>query len=332
MRRLVNRYPRVLTAFGVAVATAGVALAQQATVVGTLDGHTDPVYAIAWSPDGKTLATASFDNTVRLWEAATRKEIKKYDGHSKMVLAVAFSPDGKQILSGSQGQNRQDLGFGPSVEEQKAKAEGERESGAASGTPKTLAGHTGEIYSVAWSPDGKLAATGAADKTARIWDVAKGTAGPIDQRPCEVVYAVAFNPKGDLLVTGGDDKLIKYWNVADGKELRKSRATERRSTGLAFHPDGTKLASGSVDKTIRIWNVADGKELHKLDGHPDDVYSIAFSPDGKRLASVGYGGNIYVWDVATAKPLVPPAGRPPHPDLRPGLEPRRPAARRGRVG
>ena len=102
MRIIIRRYSRGLAALLTAVATTGFALAQQATTVGTLDGHTDPVYAIAWSPDGKMLATAGFDNTVRLWDAATRKEIKKYDGHTKLVLAVAISPDGKHIVSGSQ--------------------------------------------------------------------------------------------------------------------------------------------------------------------------------------------------------------------------------------
>ena len=101
MGRIMKDCPRVLVACLVALATAGLALAQQAAVVGTLDGHADPVYAVAWSPDGKTLATAGFDNTVRLWDAASRKEIKKYEGHSKLVLAVAISPNGKQILSGS---------------------------------------------------------------------------------------------------------------------------------------------------------------------------------------------------------------------------------------
>ena len=171
------------------------------------------------------------------------------------------------------------------------------------GTSKTLAGHANQVYGVAWSPDGKQIATGAADKTARQWDVAKTAQVRQINAHANVVYAVAFSPKGDLLVTGGDDKLVKYWNPADGKELRKSEGHGAPIYCLSFHPDGTKLASGSVDKTIRIWKVADGKELNKLDGHPDDVYSVAFSPDGKRLASVGYGGNLFVWDVAGAKPL-----------------------------
>src|SRR3954466_11748992 len=101
LRPLRNR-PRVVAAALSALVTTGLAWAQQsAEVVGTLEGHTDPVYTIAWSPDGKTLVTGGFDNTVRLWDAATRKEIKRFDGHTGLVLAVAPAPDGKRLLSGS---------------------------------------------------------------------------------------------------------------------------------------------------------------------------------------------------------------------------------------
>ncbi len=102
MMRTVLRFIRLLAAVLSATVLAGGAFAQQqAALLGTLNGHTDPVYAVAWSPDGKTIATAGFDNTVRLWEAATRKEIKSLEGHSKLVLAVAFSPDGRQLASAS---------------------------------------------------------------------------------------------------------------------------------------------------------------------------------------------------------------------------------------
>ena len=111
MPRIPGSRPRIAAAVLVALATTGLALAQQAAqVAGTLDGHTDPVYAIAWSPDGKTLITGGFDNTVRLWDAATRKEIKKFEGHANLVLAVAPSPRRQADPLGEPRQVGQDLG------------------------------------------------------------------------------------------------------------------------------------------------------------------------------------------------------------------------------
>ena len=110
--------------------------------------------------------------------------------------------------------------------------------------PKTLSGHTGQIYGVAFSPDGKLAATAAADKSARIWDVAKGAQVRSLAVPEKVAYSVAFNPKGDLLATGGDDKLIRYWNVADGKELRKSEGHGASVYAVAFQSGWNQAGVG----------------------------------------------------------------------------------------
>src|SRR5215468_3286282 len=157
MRRIVKKPPRGLVSLLVAMATTGLAVAQQATVVGTLDGHTDPVYAVAWSPDGKTLATAGFDNTVRLWDAATRKEIRKYEGHSKLVLAVAIAPDSKRILSGSLD-NTAKLWDEP-----------------ASAPLKTLTNPPAAFEALAVKADGKQFA-GGAGRSVKIWDLATGMA------------------------------------------------------------------------------------------------------------------------------------------------------------
>src|SRR5262249_26623253 len=100
MRSDARRHPRLLASALAAMMLIELAVAQQASLVGTLEGHTEAVYSVAWSPDGKTLATAGFDNTVRLWEATTRTEVRKFEGHTKIVMTVAISPDGKQILSG----------------------------------------------------------------------------------------------------------------------------------------------------------------------------------------------------------------------------------------
>jgi WD40 repeat protein len=299
--------PRPLVSALAAIALTGLAIAQQASVLGTLEGHTEAVYSVAWNPDGKTLATAGFDNTVRLWDASTRKALRTYEGHTKIVLTVAISPGGKQILSAG-NDNTARLWEYPvadpgSKDIAKLKAT-DKPKAAPPGLIKTFTGHTGAVYSVAWSPDSKLVATGAADKTARTWDPVKGSLVRSWNAHATTVYAVAFSPRGDLLATGGDDNLIKYWNVAGGKEPRKSQGHGAPVYSLSFHPDGSKLVSGSVDKTVRIWNVADGKELHKLDGHPDDIYAVAYSRDGRRLASVGNAGYLFVWEGNEARPLL----------------------------
>ena len=146
---------RALIVISTAILTAGFALAQQAAIVGKLEGHTSPVYSVAWRPDGKSLATAGFDNTIRLWDAATRKQIKKLEGHTKLVLAVAISPDGKLILSGSQDNTAKIWDwpvFSPT---------------------RTFAGSPGPVQALAVKPDGKQAAV-AAGKAIKVWDLASG--------------------------------------------------------------------------------------------------------------------------------------------------------------
>ena len=216
MRRILKRHPRLLVATLTAVATAGVAVAQQATVVGTLEGHTDPVYAIAWSPDGKTLATAGFDNTVRLWDAATRKEIKKYEGHSKLVLAVAIAPDGKHILSGSQDNTAKIWDY------------------PTSGPVKTFAGHPAAIEALAIKPDGKQFAA-AAGKSVKVWDLNSGTVIKDLEGHAGDVSSVAWRGDGGQLATGDKANTIRLWK-ATSPRTRPSNARPRLSWDWAIFP------------------------------------------------------------------------------------------------
>src|SRR5262249_39797996 len=197
MGRFLRRYPRVLAAFLTAIVTTGVALAQQqqkATIVGTLDGHTDPVYAIAWSPDGKTIATASFDNSVRLWDAATRKEIKKYEGHSKMVLSIAIAPDGKHILSGSQDKSAKIWDW------------------PVSGPLKTFAGQPAAVQALAVKPDGKQFVA-AAGKSAKVWDLASGAVVKDLEGHAGELQSASWRSDGAQLATGDKASTIRFWKA-----------------------------------------------------------------------------------------------------------------------
>jgi predicted Ser/Thr protein kinase len=162
---------------------------------------------------------------------------------------------------------------------------------------RQLAGHRYEVYNVAFSPDGKILASGSRDETLRLWDVATGSELRQLSRSWSAVYSVAFSPDGKILASGSYCTL-RLWDVATGSELRPlSGGHGHWVSSVAFSPDGKILASGSWDKTVRLWDVATGRELRQLSGHGQDVYSVAFSPDGKILASWSWDGTVRLWAV-----------------------------------
>ena len=226
---------RALIVVSTAIFTAGFALAQQAAIVGKLEGHTSPVYSVAWSRDGKSLATAGFDNTVRLWDAATRKEIKKFEGHTKLALAVAISPDGKQILSGSQDNTAKIWDwpvFSPI---------------------KTLAGHAGPVQALAAKPDGKQVAA-AAGKSIKIWDLATGQTVKELQDHSGDVQCAAWRGDGAGLATGDKANTIRLWK-ADLTPEAAIHTPGESVTAMAYLPNNQQIVSAGSDGLARLWQL-----------------------------------------------------------------------------
>jgi WD40 repeat protein len=276
-----------------------------------LTGHRDVVYAVAYSRDGRILATGGRDDTIRLWNVADPFHPVALTGlvpaASGRVYWLDFSPDGRTLAAaGRDGTitlwNVTDpahpVPWGP-----------------------RLRGHTSYVFSVAFSPDGRHLVSAGQDRTVRLWDVTDPArahaAGPPMTGTTEPVASAAYSPDGRTLVSLGHDRTVRLWNATDparprpwGPPLTGPTATVYAA---AFSPDARTLATVANDHTVRLWDIHDPAHARPLGrplaGHTDTVYAVAFSPDGKVLATAGADQTVRLWNLADpANPA--PLGRP----------------------
>jgi Tol biopolymer transport system component len=285
----------------------------------TLKGHTGQVWSVAWSPDGKLLASGSEDRTVVVWDVATGKSLATLNGRTDRVSSVAWSPDGQRLASASSdgsitiwnvatGKSLGTLSGEIPINSIGWSPDGKHlASGRANdsivlwevGTgkaPTTLTGHTTQVLSVAWSPDSQRLASGSIYGSVVVWDITTGKPLATLKGHTDGVWGLAWSLDGKRLASGSRDHTIIVWDVANGNPeatLKGERA--------AWNPDGKQLAS-SFDNTVIVWDVASGNPLTTLIGHTGGVTSIGWSPDGKQLATGSTDQTVIIWDVADVKP------------------------------
>jgi hypothetical protein len=248
--------------------------------------HSNLVWSVAFSPDGKTIAAGGEDRAILLWDAATSKELRKVTANG--CVCLAWSPDGKLLASGPGGASKV---HDPQLWDPATGKEVRR-----------CTGHTNICYFVAFSPDGKLLASASVDQTVRLWDVGTGKEVRAMSGHTNNVLRVAYAPDGKTVASVGDDQTVRLWDPAAGKEKYVLSGHAGQVLAVAFSPDSRLVASGGGDGTVRLWDVGSGRELRRFaTAPPQQVASLCFSRDGRNVAAGLANGHAALIEVATGR-------------------------------
>ncbi|MCJ8280066.1 MAG: NB-ARC domain-containing protein, partial [Rivularia sp. ALOHA_DT_140] len=263
----------------------------------TLQGHTDWVQSVVFSPDNQTLASGCFDTTIKLWDISTGVCLQTFQGHHAPVMSVIFIPlseqesnkkeyktKGKYLLASCSFDGTiklWDIGSGRCL--------------------KTFYGHTKEVYCISYNLKSNLLATGSVDETIKIWNLSNSECIKTLFGHSHNIWSVAFTDDGKNLTSSRSDKTIKLWDISTGNCTKTLQGHSREVMSVQLSQDNKTLATSSRDSTIRLWDIETGKNIRTFLGSKSWVWSAIFSPNNQHLITGGYDFNLKFWEIKTGR-------------------------------